>query len=54
MESVSIFFNLLENVGFPIVVSLILLVRLERKLDEINQTLQKFVEINNKGESNND
>lgn len=38
------FYSVIANVGFPIAVTAFLLVRVERKLDELNTTLIKLTE----------
>lgn len=41
MESI---FELIGNVGFPIAVAVFLLVRIEKKLDDVNKTLINMLE----------
>ncbi|SHK37811.1 YvrJ protein family protein [Caminicella sporogenes DSM 14501] len=39
------FINILSQTGFPIAVAAFLLIRIERRLDELNQTLVHMIEI---------
>lgn len=39
------FYQVIGNVGFPIAVTAFLLLRLEKKLDELNVSLKQLMEI---------
>lgn len=39
------FYTIVGNIGFPIAVTGFLLVRVEKKLDELNNTLIKLMEL---------
>ncbi|MGH4123485.1 MAG: YvrJ family protein [Clostridium sp.] len=39
------FYTMVTNIGFPIAVTGFLLVRVEKKLDELNNTLIKMMEL---------
>ncbi|MBZ9622500.1 YvrJ family protein [Clostridium tagluense] len=39
------FYTMVTNIGFPIAVTGFLLIRVEKKLDELNNTLIKMMEL---------